>query len=112
MKIDCEPGARAHECADMPETGVHITYGDAMRGVRSEAWHLHLVREATEEDLEESHILEEVGETIWSLCAEIRFCPYCASELKTIGDSVPENEEESYGAFSLFDQENWTGRIR
>ncbi len=111
MKINSEQDARVHECTDMPETGVSVAYGDALRGVRSEAWHLHLIRDATEVDLEESHILEEVGETIWSLCAEIQFCPYCGEKLKTIGDPAPKNEDELYGAFSLFNQENWSGRI-
>jgi hypothetical protein len=45
--------SRLHKCAEMPSTGVHVQYGRNLSG-RPRCWSLYLIREATEEDLEEN----------------------------------------------------------
>ena len=65
-------------------------------------WQLVLEREATEEDLEETGYLENVGDSIWSVVAEINHCPYCGVQLNTTKD---ENKE-----FCLFDSTDWSVR--
>jgi hypothetical protein len=60
-------------------------------------WYLSLIREATEDDLEENHYLEEVGEAIWTVTAEILFCPYCGKNLYNGQPNV------STGDFALYD---------
>ena len=45
-------------------------------------WQLVVAREATEEDLEENHYLEEVGEELWSTVIEINNCPFCGKKLR------------------------------
>lgn len=69
-----------HRCKQMPSSGVYIS--NEVEGFDNhEAWGLHLIREATEEDLEDSHYLENVGDHIWSVVAEISYCPYCGQQL-------------------------------
>lgn len=110
-------GSDEHRCDRLPGSGVAVTYGQAFGDVRRSAWHLHLIREATEADLEESSVFHEVGESMWSVCAEIRCCPYCGVALAD-GDEDIEPvdgapvEHDPYGAFALFDQERWAGRFR
>lgn len=105
-----------HECASLPSSGVQINFGQVIRG-RIANWYLHLVREATDADLEESSYLEQVGDPIWSLDAEISYCPYCGQKLLAPGgfDNEPtggDNDSRKLGHFSLFDQEKWSGRLR
>ncbi len=106
-----------HQCETMPDHGVSVVFGEGFGNTRSNTWHLNLTREATEGDLEENSILEEIGESIWSLCAEVRFCPYCGVDLHS--ESTPEqietkneNADPQFGAFAMFDQEKWSGRLR
>lgn len=82
-------------------------------------WNLIAIREATEDDLEQNHHLEEVGESIWTFSAQIRFCPYCGMQLNmpvsaasADSDVQAEVEPDGFGTFSLFDQEAWYGRLR
>ena len=82
-----------HECRKQP-SGIRIecsrdTFHDAF------TWQLTFCREATEEDLQNNHYLEQVGEEIWSLVAEISHCPYCGKELM--------NSLKNKGEFVLFD---------
>lgn len=65
-------------------------------------WQLVIEREATEEDLEENNYLENIGDTIWSVVAEIDYCPYCGEQLNQEKD---ENKE-----FALFDSSGWSVR--
>ncbi len=100
----------------MPETGVHIQYGHNISG-RPLCWSLYLVREATKEDLEENHHLEEIGESIWSVRHEISYCPHCGARLMLIAniDLNKLHDQEStkrHGSFSLFDQQQWHGKLR
>ena len=44
---------------------------------------LNINRTATEQDLEDNHHLEEVGQTIYQVAVNIKFCPYCGCKLDT-----------------------------
>lgn len=71
---------KEHKCKKMPSTGVYIHTGiESLED--GNAWGLLLMREATEDDLEEKHHLENVGDCMWSVAVEIAYCPYCGSEL-------------------------------
>lgn len=91
--------ALEHKCIKLPE-GAYVY--KAQVGSNSElTWFLHLIREATEQDLEENHYLQEVGEDIWRVSAEISFCPYC-------GDHLYEGQpNEAAGDFSLYDSSGY-----
>jgi len=69
---------------------------------KSENWVLVVSRSATEEDLEENHYLEEVGEEIWSTVVEISHCPYCGKSLGAIRSREAE--------IAHFDFNNWNAR--
>jgi NADH pyrophosphatase NudC (nudix superfamily) len=106
-----------HECTEMPAGGIMVAIQNDGTLHGPGQWNLIAIREATEDDLEENHHLEEVGESIWTFSAEIRFCPYCGLKLPaSIGDANSDVQAEegpdSFGAFSLFDQEAWYGRLR
>jgi len=78
---------------------------------------MYLIREATEEDLEENHLLEKVGDSIWSVYHEISYCPHCGLHLvKPVGlisDNFSDMDlDQPYGSFSLFDQQKWHGSRR
>jgi len=120
---DVEPvqSPNEHVCEKIPEKGVCIYFQRFGNSQGASCWTMQASREATEQDLEESHILEEVGEDIWTFTAEISFCPYCGTKLEILNRSIyTENDEVSmevktkteYGTFTLFDQENWNGRLR
>lgn len=67
---------KIHECESMNnvEAWIEKQSGD---------WNLHINRVAGEEDLEENHYLEEVGQTIETVAVSVKFCPYCGIELPT-----------------------------
>ena len=51
---------------------------------------MNLNRVATEEDLENDHLLEYEGQTIETVRLEIAFCPYCGEKLSSdIGIVTP-----------------------
>ena len=58
-------------------------------------WQVTYCREASEEDLENNHYLETVGEALWSLVAEINNCPYCGLSLR--------EQKSDNGEYVLFD---------
>lgn len=90
-----------HNCDKLPKRGIYISTGRERIHDQS-SWVLRVSREATEQDLEENHYLEEVGEEIWSVAVEIAFCPYC-------GESLCENEPSLVrGEFVLLDSSGWS----
>ena len=106
-----------HQCAEMPKAGIMVAIQNDGTVDGPGQWNLIAIREATEVDLQENHYLEEVGDSIWTFSAEIRFCPYCGLKLSVSAasadsDMPAEEESESFGTFSLFDQEAWHGRMR
>lgn len=71
---------KLHDCAGLLDQGIEIVF-DNHFDEHKKSWRLNVCREATEEDLEENHHLEEVGELIWSTTVEIDCCPYCGNKL-------------------------------
>jgi len=66
-------------------------------------WQLVISREATEDDLNNNHHLENIGDEIWSVVAEINSCPYCGGKLR----EKPIND----GEFCLFDSSGFSVEI-
>jgi len=44
-------------------------------------WQLTLMKIATDDDLENNHHLENVGDIIEQITIPVNFCPYCGKEL-------------------------------
>ncbi|MCL6271084.1 hypothetical protein M3P05_14235 [Sansalvadorimonas sp. 2012CJ34-2] len=87
-----------HTCKFMPPDGVYIEQEEYEDG--KHCWWLVIYREATEEDLENNHYLDMVGDTIWSTTVEVAFCPYCGEWLlpeKSGVDSVNPSHEDFSG---------------
>lgn len=84
-----------HKCDHLP-AGAYL-YKDKLSSCGEKVWYLSLIREATEDDLEENHYLEEVGEAIWTVTAEILLCPYCGKNLYNGQPNV------STGDFALYE---------
>lgn len=105
---------KKHECELMPQRGIKIYTQFSETEGRLSISKLVVERLAAEEDLEENNVLEEKDESIWTFTAEIYCCPYCGSQLTAPSDINDEGveDDERYGAFSVFDQENWSGRMR
>lgn len=81
-----------HICEYQP-SGVYVeNSGDTFHG--DFTWQITYSREATEEDLENNHYLNIIGENMWSLVAEIRNCPYCGVKLA--------DKQKNGGEFVLF----------
>jgi hypothetical protein len=97
---------KLHEFKKLPSTGVQILY--AMDNVERNAntWRLIIRREATEEDLEENHHLEEIGETLWETSLEILHCPFCGKHLLDKKDKI----YEDHGRFSHCDFSGWAAK--
>lgn len=85
--------SETHKCKEMELTEAWITCssGDS---------HLNINRVATEEDLEENHYLEEVGQIIELVSLQIRYCPYC-------GALVDGAESQFLPAFTHHDLSRW-----
>lgn len=88
-----EMDVQTHNCDDLPNDGIYL-FKDY-----NGTWNLRITREATEEDLEESHIIENEGDIIWQTTLSISHCPYC-------GIKLPQNSGE-LGVFTHFDGGNW-----
>ena len=111
-----------HRCGKLPAEGIDVVYSSREVLDRPPCWVMTICREATESDLEESDILEEVGDSIWTVTAEITHCPYCGeclqtadmseSEIEVEDDSRDTESYEAFGAFVLFDQGSWSGSRR
>ncbi len=82
---------KMHRCPSMQKSGVEVAYSENGIGGGEAAWILIIRREATEEDLEENHNLEIVGDTIWETMLEISHCPFCGEQLGETGDSCKGN---------------------
>ena len=90
-----------HKCEFLPE-GIRIEKSRSyFHGEFT--WQLVISREATEDDLNNNHHLESVGEEIWSVIAEINNCPYCGCKLR-------ENSTNN-GEFRLFDSSGFSVEV-
>jgi len=74
------PPSIEHECAGKPSEDIDVAFDGELLGP-DKSWRLSVRRTATESDLEESHHLEEVGDTMWEVSVGISHCPYCGIEL-------------------------------
>jgi len=84
---------KVHQCESMDLAEAWIEKGD-------EGWLLNINKIATEQDLEENHHLEEVGETIYQVAVNVKFCPYCGSKIDGSSDTtVP--------SFEFYDFSKW-----
>ena len=90
-----------HVCESLPNS-VRIEFSrDTFH--KSFTWQIVFTREATEEDLESNHYLENVGEEMWSLFAEITNCPYCGKKLM--------ERQKNDGEFILYDSSGWSVNV-
>ena len=87
-----------HECK-MQTTGVRIEYSDSYFHGKF-TWQLIVTREATENDLQKNHYLENIGDDIWSTIVEITHCPFCGAKLRTT--------KLNQIKFVHFDSSSWT----
>ena len=88
-----------HKCKYLPVTGVCV----ACPEIKEPIWMLYIRREAIEQDLEENHYLETIGQTIWTTEIEIICCPFCGEHLSNL-----ENRDlQSYGKFQHTDSCRW-----
>lgn len=92
-----------HECKSLPSKGIYIDSS----GNKNKTWFLIIQREAMEEDLEENHYLEEVGEIIWRTELEITHCPYCGEKLLELNKT----EIAKYGNFRHIDSTGWSSKV-
>ena len=75
-----------HHCRlDIPK-GVTIFVGRDRLDQRVSPWRLQIARLATQEDLEVSNWLENIGDSIWITTVVISHCPYCGEKLEGIDD--------------------------
>lgn len=63
-------------------------------------WQLVISKEASENDLNENHYIENVGEELWSTVIEINNCPFCGKKLRA--------EKISNVEFVHFDSSGWS----
>ncbi len=87
----------------MPADGVEVIYSMHNVARKAKTWQLIIRREATLDDLENYHILEEEGETIWETFLEIICCPFCGEKLFDLEDS----DFKDYGCFVHYDCSEW-----
>jgi hypothetical protein len=83
-----EEAFKEHRCSGMPKDGVDVVFSRNGNDGDNSVWNLIIRKEASKEDLEENHYLEEVGEIIWETILEISHCPYCGEALGKTGTVV------------------------
>ena len=85
--------SKIHQCESMilAEAWIEAVQGE---------FRLNLNRIATEEDLEENHDLEEIGQTIGHVAINILYCPYC-------GEKLIEGSKGFVPSFVYNDFSNW-----
>jgi len=84
-----------YEVHDCRYQGLGIRVEHSRYGLNeSFTWKLVVTRESTEEDLENNHYLENVGEDMWSVVVEINNCPFCGKELQ-----AEKSEEIDFGLY-------------
>lgn len=77
-----------------------MTLAQAWIEKTAQGWILNINKVATEQDLEDNHYLEEVGQTIYQVAVAIKFCPYCGLKLDESTDSI-------IPSFELYDFSKW-----
>jgi len=83
-----------HQCESLALAQAWIEKGE-------QGWLLNLSKTATEEDLDENHYLETVGQMIYQVAVNITFCPYCGAKLDgSTTDFIP--------SFEFYDFSKWS----
>ena len=93
--------SKIHKC-QYQSAGIIIEYSPSYSHNHF-TWQLVITREATELDIENNHILEQVGDTIWNTFVEINNCPYCGENLRNTALETIE--------FTHFDFSSWSAVI-
>ncbi|MBE4594301.1 hypothetical protein BOO24_18350 [Vibrio navarrensis] len=71
-----------HECSYLPENVVSIFCSDEVKEDAQPIWQMLISHKANEDDLENNHLLENVGDLIWQTSVQIQCCPYCGEKLE------------------------------
>jgi hypothetical protein len=58
---------------------------------------MNLNRVATEDDLENDHLLEYEGQTVEAIRLEVVFCPYCGNKIGSTDGVVPGFQHFNFG---------------
>ncbi|WP_252179488.1 hypothetical protein [Endozoicomonas sp. 4G] len=95
---------KIHECDFLPKDGVSIVFSDSIINSDEAVWNLIIEREAIDEDLEDNHNLENVGDTIWQTVLEIYNCPFCSQTLSS--DRV----KNAAGNFAHINLSSWNSK--
>jgi hypothetical protein len=72
---------RNHHCKSMD-------HGETWLEERDDGCYLNINHLATEQDLEENHYLEEVGQTMNTVALLVLYCPYCRVNLDGSRDAI------------------------
>lgn len=96
-----------HRCKFIPSNDIYVYCSDEFLDSEVWEWCLVIQRSACESDLEESHYLDEVGDSIWQTIVGISHCPYCGENL----ESVKCNDDTREAEFFHVDSSGWKGRI-
>ena len=70
---------KVHEC-EFQSDNVSIEYSDLYFG-GGKSWKMTVMRLATEDDVQENHYLDEVGDIIWQTVVTVNNCPFCGIKL-------------------------------
>ncbi len=74
---------KIHQCKQMKSVSANIETSDDIS-------RLYFNRIATQDDLEENHYLEQVGDIIEYIVLDVLYCPYCGEQLFEVeADFVP-----------------------
>ena len=71
-----------HECSYLPEDVISIFCSDEVKEDDQPIWQMLISHKANEDDLENNHLLENVGDLIWQTSVQIQCCPYCGERLE------------------------------
>lgn len=96
-----------HTCANLPAGGVSIVSSSGYGRLTEWEWCLVIEREATEADLDEAPLLEQVGETMWTTVIGILHCPFCGDRLSSTLKPCP-----AVAQFQHSDCTKWDSKIQ
>jgi hypothetical protein len=70
---------KVHECEFQSE-GICIEYSDSYFG-DGKSWKMTIMRLAAEDNVQENHYLDDVGDVIWRTVVTVNNCPFCGLKL-------------------------------
>ncbi|HNW60814.1 MAG TPA: hypothetical protein PKI62_14125 [bacterium] len=92
-----------HKCNKLPKDGIKVFYSVENTFRKTGTWQLAIHCDATLEDLENNHIFEEEGGTVWETFLEITHCPFCGIYLL----EVDHPKYDDVGYFVHYDHREW-----